>query len=223
MSPTRPTPSARGPETRGTRASATETSRSGGWSAQDFSPARWPDFEQLFRRNRGVQAGCWCMFYHREGPNGPLESTERQESNRRDHRELLFRGHADGVLVYRDGEPVGWCQFGRREDLPRIERGRNYRSLAADLAPPPTWRITCFFVDRPSRRVGVAQYALHAALGAIRRRGGGVVEAYPVTRPNAVAVWFGTVGMFRREGFELVRPFGRSNALMRTTLRPSPS
>lgn len=155
------------------------------------------------------------MFYHRTGPTGPLGSLNRQEANRRDHRALLLRGHAHGILVYRDGRPVGWCQFGRRGELPRIEQGRKYRSMASGLGEPPIWRITCFFVDRPYRRTGIARFALHAALAAIRRRGGGVVEAYPVTHGRAVASWFGSLGMFEREGFRAVRPFGRSNVLVR--------
>jgi GNAT superfamily N-acetyltransferase len=188
-------------------------------ATRELSPATWPDFEGLFRKYHGVQAGCWCMFYHREGPTGPLQSRSRQEANRRDHHALLLRGHAHGVLVYRDGHAVGWCQFGRRDDLPRVERGRKYRALAGDLGAPPTWRITCFFVDRPVRRSGVARLALHAALEAIRRRGGGIVEAYPATHGRAVATWFGTVGMFEREGFDVVRPFGQSNVLVRRIIR----
>ena len=183
--------------------------------ARELGPSTWADFERLFRKYHGVQAGCWCMFYHREGPTGPLQSTSRQETNRRDHRSLMLRGHAQGILVYDDERPVGWCQFGRREDLPRIERGRKYRSLAQGLGSPPSWRITCFFVDRPWRRSGVARFALHAALEAIKRRGGGIVEAYPATHAKAVATWFGTVGMFEREGFRRIRPFGQSNVLMR--------
>jgi len=160
------------------------------------------------------------MYYHREGPTGPLTSTARQEANRRDHRALLLRGQAHGILAYRNGEPVGWCQFGTREELPRIEKGRKYRALQGALGGPPRWRITCFFVDRQHRQAGVASFALSAALEAIRRRGGGVVEAYPATHGKAVATWFGTVGMFRREGFEVVRPFGRSNVLVRKVIPP---
>jgi GNAT superfamily N-acetyltransferase len=186
---------------------------------RELSPASWRDFEGLFRKYHGVQAGCWCMFYHREGPTGPLSSKTRREANRRDHRSLVLRGHAHGILVYRDGRPIGWCQFGRREDLPRVERGRKYRSLASELGPPPNWRITCFFVDRPFRRSGVARVALRAALEAIRRHGGGIVEGYPATHGRAVATWFGTMSMFEREGFAVVRPFGQSNVLVRREVR----
>ena len=186
---------------------------------RELSPSSWADFEGLFRKYHGVQAGCWCMFYHREGPTGPLQSKSRQEANRYDHHALLLRGRAHGILVYRDGNPIGWCQFGRREDLPRVERGRKYKSMANHLGPPPNWRITCFFVDRPFRRSGVARVALRAAVDAIQRRGGGIVEAYPATHGRAVATWFGTIGMFEREGFEVVRPFGRSNVLVRREVR----
>ena len=187
--------------------------------AREFVPSRWKDFEALFRKYHGVQAGCWCMFYHREGSSGPLGDPARPEANRRDHQALLTAGHAHGILVYREGAPVGWCQYGLREELPRIERGRKYRALAAALGPPPRWRITCFFVDRPFRRSGAARFALHAALEAMRRRGGGVVEAYPATHGRAVAMWFGTRSMFEREGFRVVRPFGRSNVLVRREIR----
>jgi ribosomal protein S18 acetylase RimI-like enzyme len=183
--------------------------------AREFKPSRWADFEALFQKYHGVQAGCWCMYYHRTGPTGPLSSSTRQEANRRDHRALLLRGHAQGVLVYREDQPVGWCQFGRRGDLPRIENGRKYKQLGDSLGNPPRWRITCFFVDRPYRRSGIARLALHEALASIARRGGGVVEAYPATRGNAVATWFGTVGMFEREGFRKMVQFGQSNVLVR--------
>jgi GNAT superfamily N-acetyltransferase len=189
--------------------------------ALELTPSRWGDFERFFLKYHGVQAGCWCMFYHRTGPNGPLESRSRQEQNRRDHHALLAGGRAHGILVYHGPDAVGWCQFGRRADLPRVEQGRKYRALAAGLPGPPAWRITCFFVDRPRRRSGVAQFALRAALRAIRRRGGGVVEAYPVSHGGAVALWFGTVRMFEREGFRVVRPFGRSNVLVRRTVSRS--
>jgi GNAT superfamily N-acetyltransferase len=183
--------------------------------ARELTPRRWTDFERLFRKYHGVQAGCWCMFYHREGPNGPLGSVARQEANRRDHRALLREGRAHGILVYADGRPIGWCQFGLRGELPRIEQGRTYRALAPALSEPARWRITCFFVDRPYRRSGVARFALRAALDAIGRHGGGLVEAYPATHGHAVALWFGTLGMYEGEGFETVRPFGRSNVLVR--------
>lgn len=191
----------------------------GSLETRELSARNWDRFEEFFARHDGVQDGCWCMFYHRQGPNRDQPRDARIAENRRDHRELVRRGGAHGVLVLDAGVVVGWCQFGRAPELPRIERGRKYRGLRRTLGRPPDWRITCFFVERAYRRRGVARLALDAALEAIRRRGGGVVEAYPVTHGRAVATWFGTRTMFARAGFARVAPFGRSNVLMRRTVR----
>jgi len=81
------------------------------------------------------------------------------------------------------------------------------------------WRITCFFVDRDHRGRGVAKIALHAALESIKKQGGGIVEAFPVVSKKMATVpewrWFGTPGMFQKEGFQRVGPLGTSGVLMR--------
>src|SRR5947209_4111100 len=84
---------------------------------------------------------------------------------------------------------------------------------------PNLWRITCFFVDRDHRGRGVAKTALHAALESIKKQGGGIVEAFPVVSKKMAAVpewrWFGTPGMFQKEGFQRDGPLGISGVLMR--------
>ncbi len=183
-----------------------------------LTPSTWPDFEGLFARYGGVQAGCWCMFYRRDRPNRAASERLRQQENRRDRAELVRTGSSDGLLVYCDGTAVGWCQFAPRDELPRLERGRKYRLVPPIRDVGPLWRITCFFVDRPFRRRGVAEFALRAALREIAREGGGTVEAFPATHERAVALWFGTESMYARAGFRKVAEFGRSNVLMRRTV-----
>ena len=86
------------------------------------------------------------------------------------------------------------------------------------------WRITCFVTDRKHRRRGVASAALEAVLESIRRKDGGVVEAYPMIpweelcrarfrrRGHAPAFGnsstHGTLAMFERQGFKVVGPCG---------------
>jgi ribosomal protein S18 acetylase RimI-like enzyme len=190
------------------------------FNTQELSSATWSDFAKLFSKHGGVQAGCWCMFYHRAGPvtstaAGRLDLASR---NRNDKRALVRRGNSHGIVVYAGTQPVGSCQYGLKEQLPRIDAGRYYRKLELRNDPGPLWRITCFFVDRDFRHRGIATIALRAALEAIRKKGGGVVEAYPVTNPRAVPIWFGSVGMFEREGFRKIAQLGRSTLVMRRTL-----
>jgi ribosomal protein S18 acetylase RimI-like enzyme len=105
---------------------------------------------------------------------------------------------------------VGWCQYGRRGELPRLDHSRNYQSLSPKDENEKLWRITCFVVDKNYRKSGVASTALKAALESIRKKGGGLVEAIPVRKTDQGPgyMYTGTVSMFEKAGFKIVGPFG---------------
>ena len=191
------------------------------YTVRELSARTLPDFETLALK----QGGCWCIFYHRAHPlRRGTTSEEWKRRNRKDKRALVRTRRSHAILVYEGQTPVGWCQYGGQEELPRIDARRTYRKVAPAIGDKNLWRITCFFVDPRSRGRGVAKFALHAALESIERKGGGVVEAYPVASPKMAAVpdwrWFGTPGMFRKEGFHTVAPLGTSGVLMRKTILP---
>ena len=165
------------------------------------------------------------MYYQRPRPVGRrLSKEERKANNKRDKAALVRTGRSHAVLVYDGKKPVGWCQYGVKDELPRIDAGRNYRKITPPVDTEKLWRITCFFVDRDYRAKGVAKLALKMALESIKKQGGGVVEAYPVVSGKMAAVaewrWFGTPSMFRREHFRTIAPLGSSGVLMRKTISP---
>jgi len=190
------------------------------YSTKKLTKDTLPDFERLFEKHPAPGAFmCWCMYHQRARP---LAVSKQQHSrvkeaarNRQQKRELVENGRSHGVLVYSKGEPVGWCQYGSREELPRLDSDRSYRRLAPEGDMKRLWRITCFVVDKKYRERGVASAALKAALEAIRSKGGGLVEAYPIIRWGAYREYLGTVSMFQKEGFKIVAPFGKSNVVMR--------
>jgi GNAT superfamily N-acetyltransferase len=151
---------------------------------------------------------------------------ERGVRNRRQKKALVEEGRSHGIIVYADGEPVGWCQYGPSEEVPRIDNGRNYKKLAPKLKAGKLWRIACFAVLKPYRKRGVASAALKAALETIKRKGGGVVEAYPIARWETRAFGnestHGTLSMFKKAGFKSVAPLGStrfsSHVLVRRTV-----
>ena len=192
------------------------------YQTRELSKGTWGDFERLFRK-KSEWGGCWCMIFHRPGPLPKRETEhltreERAARNRKDKRNLVKGGCSHGILVYSNGEPVGWCQYGPKEELPRVDAGRIYMKLSLDTGGKRLWRITCFWVDRGHRNRGVASASLRAALNSIRKKGGGLVEAYPATRKEFPADWFGTLSMFKNQGFRVVAPFGKSNVLVRRTI-----
>ena len=169
------------------------------------------------------------MYYQR--PHGEtmkgLTSADRSAKNKRDKKSLVDDGGSRGVLLYDGDNAIGWCAYGLKQEFPRIDNGRNYKRLSLKEDSERLWHIACFFVDRDYRKKGVAKIALKAALDSIKAKGGGVVEAYPVTHKSARAwskwsnwFWFGTESMFEREKFRLVGPMGPHHLLMRRTVKP---
>jgi len=183
---------------------------------EELSESTWKDFEDLFGRNNGVWGGCWCTFYQvRRGSEwsaGP--------SNREAHKERLRRGSAHGVIVMDGSVPVGWCQFGPAEELPRVDGRKGYRTRNGE----GLWRVTCFFVDRTHRKAGVARTALAAALRSMEENDVKLVEAYPTEvgkRTSASFLWSGTPSLFESFGFVKTGKLGKRTWVMQKRLGPS--
>lgn len=195
------------------------------YTTKELSLETWPDFEKLFTKPGGWNH-CWCMHFQRPGalPRSERLPTRAQRAvrNRRQKRKLIEQERAHGILVYSDGEPVGWCQYGLCDELPRIDNSSRYRGLALE-GKEKVWRIPCFVVDSKHRRRGVASVALKAALQAIMRQGGGVVEAYPMKRwlPRAFGneSTHGVLSMFENEGFMVVATFSETRFSTRVLVR----
>ena len=195
------------------------------FSTRELSPETWPDFEKLFRKRGLVGDGwwCWCTFHHTASFSTPEQQqprtrNERANVNQERKKKLVMTGCAHGILVYANGEPVGWCQYGPKEELPRADNTQRYQKLALENSSKKLWRVTCFVVDSEYRHRGVAKAGLDAALGSIRKSGGGIVEAYPVSESNQGANYHycGTVSMFMKAGFDTVAPYaqGRTSTVV---------
>jgi GNAT superfamily N-acetyltransferase len=108
------------------------------------------------------------------------------------------------MLAYVDGEVAGWCGFGPRPQLPRLERSRTIPKID-DL---PVWSILCFNIRVGYRRRGVAAALLAGVVDYARRSGAPGVEAYPIDpeggRVNAGFGYVGVTPMFERAGFRRV-------------------
>ena len=189
------------------------------FTARELSLDTYPDFEKI----ASEQGGCWCIYYQRERPIRGVRGEEWKRINQRDKKALVRRAKSHAILVYSGETPVGWCQYGVKEELPRIDAGRGYKKIGPPKTDEKLWRLTCFFVIRRFRGKGVSKFALKKALESIKKQGGGIVEAYPVVSKKMAAVpewrWFGTPSMFEREGFKPVGPLGTSMTLMRKTIR----
>ncbi len=158
---------------------------------------RWSDFEVLFGE-RGACGGCWCMFWR-------LKRAEFERGkgpgNKKAMKAIVNSGEVPGILAFYEGKPVGWCSVAPREQFSALERSRILKRID-DL---PVWSVTCFYIDKQYREKGLSIQLLKAAVEYVKRRGGRILEAYPVEpkkeRIAAAFVWTGLASAFVKAGF----------------------
>jgi len=167
----------------------------------DVVPAtadRWPDVVKLLGGNG--DRGCWC-----QAPRGRAVGYGKYPGARREALRIqLDEDPPAGMLAYIDGEVAGWCGFGPRPRLPRLERSRTIPKVD----DKPVWSVLCFNVRVGYRRRGVAAALLDGVVDLARLSGAPGVEAYPIDPGGGrVDTSFGYVGvtpMFEKAGFHRV-------------------
>lgn len=127
-------------------------------------------------------------------------------------------GPPPGLLAYVQGQPVGWVALAPRTAYTRLVASRTL--VGPDARP--VWSITCLFVARTHRRLGLSVALIEAAAAYARACGAARIEAYPVDAgqgrlPDAFA-YTGLRTAYVRAGFsEVARP-ARTRAVMRLAL-----
>jgi hypothetical protein len=117
-------------------------------SVRPLDADTWPAFARLVEANNGVWGGCWCMGFHVKVGKGRTPQQNRAEKEQR-----VREGRTHAALVFDGEDCLGWCQFGRPAELPRIKSRAAYEK---GQPVPPDWRIACNYVGKGNRRQGVA-------------------------------------------------------------------
>jgi GNAT superfamily N-acetyltransferase len=178
------------------------------------TPDRWRDVVKVLGGNG--DRGCWC-----QAPRGFASSWNSAPGARR----KLLRSQLEddppaGMLAYVDGEVAGWCGFGPRPRLPRLERSRTIPKID----DKPVWAILCFNIRVGYRRRGVASALLDGIVDYARRSGAPGVEAYPIDpeghRVDTGFAYVGLTQMFEKAGFRrIVETAARSARKPRILMR----
>ena len=186
-----------------------------GYAVLPLEESTWPAFAALVERNNGIFGGCWCMGFHPEG----VGKDTTAELNRDRKLARVRAGTAHAALVFCGDDCLGWCQFGRPEELPRIKSRATYEKGQGAL---PDWRIACCYVGKGHRRQGVAAAALAGALDLIAALGGGVVEGYPEIAASVPAgfLYNGALSTYEKLGFTRQRQIGKHRWVVTKLVKP---
>ncbi|MBI3152891.1 MAG: GNAT family N-acetyltransferase [Chloroflexi bacterium] len=175
----------------------------------------WHDFELLFGEN-GACGGCWCMHWKLRGK---AFSENKGDGNRQMQKSIVDAKIAPGLLAYSEGYPVGWIAVEPRSAYPKLAHSR----VLAPVDDQEVWSVTCFFIEKKHRRKGIAVELLKAATEHVKKRGGKIVEGYPVdstTIQPAPFVFTGTASAFIKAGFKEVARNPAPGRVAESTTRP---
>lgn len=169
------------------------------WQTHPVTPDRFEDFADVINPNRRA-SHCWCLS-HRLRPKEieQLGGGAREQAMR----VLCEREHPPGVVAYRDGVPVGWCNIGARREIPRLDGSR----LIRPVDDVPVWSIVCVVVRGGHRRQGVTTPLIEGAVAYAASHGAPAVEAHPVDPPgrmDTTMAFVGTRSMFEKVGFRVI-------------------
>lgn len=168
----------------------------------------------------------------------PRATFEQQKGlkNKKAMQKLVKANNVPGLLAYAQGEPVGWCSVSPRERFSALERSR----ILQPIDEQPVWSVTCFFIAKGFRRQGVTVELLKAAIAYVKKRGGKILEGYPVEPASAsrgsastgsaaatvagasakkmqpdTFMWTGLASAFRKAGFKEILRRSATRPIMR--------
>jgi GNAT superfamily N-acetyltransferase len=189
-----------------------------GYVVEPLTADRFDDFVAVV--GRGGIGGCWCMYWARpttaawgEGCRGGSRAPNREAFHR-----LVETGPPPGLLVYDDGDPLGWCRVVPRSSLPGLAASRYFRT---ELDIGGVWSLPCFVVRKPFRRRGLTTVLTMAAIELARDLGGTTLEAYPwdtEEEKSPSTIYTGRASTFARLGFEVVQRRAPHKPMMRLRL-----
>jgi GNAT superfamily N-acetyltransferase len=180
-----------------------------------LTPELRADAAGLFESSAPTR-GCWCIWFLL-----PVKDVQGGwgAANRERFAELAEQDPAAGLLAYAGGQAVGWCATGPRSRYPTAARSR----LMKDRDPAEddrVWFVPCFFVRPGSRRGGITQQLLLAAVDYAGAHGATAVEGFPLAGdgPHKNDRYLGTEPLFTACGFSAIaRPSPRRVVMRRET------
>ena len=170
----------------------------------DFYPvtkSRWDHFEQLLE-SKGGPHNCWCMVWRTNENKKLLQGKLGKKASMK---RRVEEGVPVGLLAYLDELPIAWCSIAPR---------KTYKPLGGDETKNGVWSLTCFFIKREFRNMGLASKLLDAAIQYAKENGARYVEAYPVDPESPSYRFMGFKPMFENAGFQFVKKAGTRRNVM---------
>jgi GNAT superfamily N-acetyltransferase len=179
-----------------------------------LSAANWQEFETLMGEKGGC-GNCWCMYFRL--PYRDFQAN-KPDGNKKLMKQLVNKALPQGLIASMNKEPVGWIALAPREDYMRLGNSRSFKRID----DKPVWSITCFFIKKGFRHMGLSGELIKGAIDLARKKKIRTLEAYPAipydkNTPHPF-LWVGVLSSFIKNGFSIVRQSSKSRAMVRIEL-----
>jgi GNAT superfamily N-acetyltransferase len=168
----------------------------------ELSRARAADFMAFFDgeafSDNPRWSSCYCQCFYEDHAKVDWPSRSAAD-NRACATQRIAQGRMQGLLAYREGKVVGWCNAAPRPLLHALD-------TEPIANPGQVGTILCFLVAPSARGRGVATALLDAACEQLRSQGLTFVQANPRPAARSTAEnHFGPLSMYLAAGFTVQR------------------
>lgn len=179
-----------------------------------LTSSNWTQFETLMGEKGGC-GNCWCMFFRLPYK---IFQENKPDGNKRMMKALVNKSQPQGLIASLNKQPVGWIALAPREDYMKLENSRVFKRID----DKPVWSITCFFIKKEFRRMGLSQQLIKGAVDFAKKKKIKTLEAYPAIPYNEKVphafLWVGVLSSFIKNGFKIVQQHSKSRAMVRIEL-----
>ena len=179
-----------------------------------LTSANWKQFEEVMGEKGGC-GNCWCMYFRI-----PYKTFQeiKPDGNKKLMKQIVKKGEPVGLIASMNKQTVGWIGLAPREDYIKLENSRTFKRID----DKPVWSITCFFIKKELRRMGLSRQLIKGAIDFAKKKKIKTLEAYPAI-PYSEKVpypflWVGVLSSFIKNGFTVVQQNGKSRAMVRIDL-----
>lgn len=171
-------------------------------------------FEETAFQGHEDWSFCYCLEGHLD------YETQMKWTNPDERREkaveMIRTGQMQGYLAYKGDEVVGWCNANDRENYRYVtEMFREVGYQGKEAPDEKVKAIFCFLIAPEYRKMGVAGQLLERVCQDAARDGYTFVEVYPFGDESFEFQYHGTLGMYRRNGFEKMADLGYVRVLQK--------
>jgi GNAT superfamily N-acetyltransferase len=181
-------------------------------SFEALSRKNWDKFVRLFGA-KGACGSCWCMYYRLS--RSDFKEGKAEDGNKNSMKAIVWEGNPTGILAICEDQAIAWCAFAPREDYIKLEKSRVHKRIDNR----PVWSITCFFIDKNFRQMGISVELIKGVIKFARQEGISIIEAYPtIPTTNHLPdsfLWIGLYSSFKKAGFKIVDRTSKNRPMVR--------